>query len=250
MGRRFLIAATAIDLGVSLCVVAARKFGLLDEDPYKGFLNINMLLVSSAAALAALGAVRRGRGDRVTGGLLAAVLVLLVLGEGICTVQDWLFGDRIWTVAWYDVMWVAGRCVLIVLLLRAAVGGGARPSNRALGIACAVIGVLVIAGASTALVPLLGASDFIESGPVAVALLSLDLVALLVGAVAYARGGLGSLSSGPLLSLCGLGLILSTDILLFRDIATGAEAFCLGEMGYFCGYLLTAWGTANSWRRG
>ena len=70
--------------------------------------------------------------------------------------------------------------------------------------------------------------------------------AALAEGLAFTGGGL---TTPPLLwPVLGVTLLLATDLLLYRDIATGADAFVLGEAGYFGGYLLAAWGFAGRGR--
>jgi hypothetical protein len=241
--RRIVGGLALADLAIGLLVLVAYKlqFVPLGEDPYKGFVNVNLLLTSLAAAGFAGLAARRWRDPGAA--LLAATLSLLALGEVLCFVQDWLLADRAWSVDLFDVAWLAARALFGAMLVRAAMRGGSAPSGGTRIAAWSAAVVLVALGLSLALLPLLRVADGGETGLFSPALLSMDLLLLLLAAAAFHRGGL---ATPPLaLPVLGVTLLLATDLLLYRDIATAADAFVLGEAGYFGGYLLAAWACAG-----
>jgi len=246
MRHKALIAAIVLDLGVSVLVLAARKAGMLSEAPYKGFVNVNMVLTATAAALFAVDALRRGPRDRTAMGLLAGALSLLAMGEAACLLQDWLLASRDWSAPWYDLSWLAARGLVLVLLVRGVVVTGPRPPLGAAAATGAGALAVVAVAVWASLLPLARGRPLLDIADLSVPMLAADLAAIGIFAAAFARGGVRPV----LFPLCGVVAVLCTDILLYRDVATDSGAFCLGEMGYFGGYLLAAWGTARIAARG
>lgn len=233
MSRRAFVFLLLTDLTASVLVLGTHHLQLLDEVPYKGFVNANLVGLSALAAWMALRAARRDR--RLTTRLTAGVLGLLCLGEVLCLTQDWLLADMNWPLDAYDLVWLFARGLLLVALLW--MRGESRPTTgRALAVWAAVVGI-VLAGVWWTVLPLTNAAAD-DVGPFALPMVLADLSAFVLAAVAFQRGGLAPRSGS--LAVIGVGILLATDLLLYRDVAGVSAPFVFGEMGYFAGYLTAA----------
>ena len=236
-----LIVAISTDLGIGVCVLLLYKFQpfAFPETVFKGFVNVNLAVLSIAAASLAFRDSRRAVApDRTTRWLLAVVLALFAAGEIVCLVQDWALGDREWPVDGSGLFWLVSRACLMVLLVRAGLRNGPRPPLPVMGGIYAVTVLVLVFGARWALIPMLDQSD--DHG-FSILIESADLLCLGAWLIAMARGGFAWTDRPLWGSLFGVAVILATDQVLHFDMASERGAFVLGEMGYFSGYLLVAW---------
>lgn len=249
--HRLLPAAMGVDLVVAAAFLGAWKLGWIPVDPdhpegpFLLFVNGNMLLCAAAAVLAAAVGWRRAAARRegaAAAGLLLLALGLLTAGEVLCAALE--FADRppSWLERVADGSWLASRLAIAVWLVhvvrrRPAVGG--RLPRGLAPVALAAIGPL---GVFALLRPLLAGGE-----PVAAAMVTLDLLALLALALAVPR--LPHIRVAPAVTwpAIGLGLYLLVDLVQYRYVAVGDPGFCLGELVYFEGYLAVALG---AWRAG
>ncbi len=233
MSRRAFVILLIADLAVSAVVLCAHHAQLLDEVPYKGFVNANLVGLSALAAWMALAAARRGR--TTAGWLAAAVLGLLGLGEVLCLTQDWLLADLDWPLDVYDLVWLIARGLFLATLL--LVRGDPRPAAGRAAAVWASAALVVLAGVLWTLLPLVEVAGE-ETGPFPVPMVVADLAAFILAAAAFQRGGIGMHRAS--LAVLGVLVLLATDMLLYRDVSGASGPFVFGEMGYFAGYLVAA----------
>lgn len=232
-----------LDLGGSLCLLAAHKYGwlTLSQESFLLFVNINMIFTALVAVTATAAALQRRvwSDDRKVGWLLLVAMTCLLLSEILAGAEE-----AVTELEQYRALTVlpllASRLALAWLALHALTqprAGAERSGHLGLVISVVLAGGLAAWGTAGVLVPLWG-----RQGPSAeVAAAAADLLALLLATPALVRGA-GRLSHAYWLPLAGMVMYLLTDLYYYQHAARGAADFCLAELGFFCGYWIVAVG--------
>lgn len=249
--HRLLLAAIGVDLVVAAAFLGAWKLGWIPADPdhpegpFLLFVNGNMLLCAAAAVVAAGVGWRRAAiqgSGAASAGLLLLALGLLLAGEALCAALEFVDRAPAWVERIADGSWLASRLAIAgwlvhVVRRRPAVGGRIQR-----GLPPVALAAILPLGVFALLRPLLAGGE-----PVAAAMVTLDLFALLALALAVPRLPHIRVSPAVTWPAIGLGLYLLVDLVQYRYVAVGDPEFCLGELVYFEGYLAVALG---AWRAG
>ncbi|MDP8223859.1 MAG: hypothetical protein P9L99_10905 [Candidatus Lernaella stagnicola] len=212
----------------------------VSETLYLAILNANLSLTAGVAVVASFLAARRDRLYRVW----AVAVALLFAGELLFALLEFVFtevdNDDLGLTA-PTLIWLAARIALIAatagLWLQTKeerTPGFGRTLAAALGVA-----VLTLFAVLGVLVPLVDNLAPSSSAAAPFAFVTADMIVLLMAAMLLATG----VPLGPYRApqrfwpVLGFGLYCVGDLFYFRLVALHSDAFCLGELAYFAGYL-------------